>query len=129
MKLLTGYGWGLSNQIQSSLLSSLFIYLFVKPQSLHYRTSNLLFLVTTLFTPSLTLLSFLTVSISIPVPFLSLFCLGWKVHILGCSPFSATNQLSCSKISVSNPSYLLPTVHQMEVDNEIYDGRSRTAPI
>jgi hypothetical protein len=39
--------------------------------------------------------------------------------LLGCSPLSATNRLSCSKIFVSNPSYLSPAVPRMEIDSEI----------
>lgn len=115
--------------IQSDIFFTiiLFIYLTVKPQSPHSRTSTLLCSVTTLCTASLTPLSFLTVSVSIPIHFLSLFCLGWKVCLLGCSPSSAADWLSCSKISVSNPSYLSPKVPRMEVDTETYDGRSQTA--
>jgi len=97
----------------------LIIYLLVKPHSLYSRTSNLLFSVTTLCTASLTLLSFLAARTSILIRFLSLFCFEWKVHLLGCSPLSAANQLSCTKIFVSNPSYLSPTVPRMEIDNEI----------
>ena len=104
-------------------------YLFVKPQSLHSRTSNLLFLVTTLGNTSLTLFSFLSASIRIPVPFLSLFCFGWKVRMLGCRSLSAANRLCHSKIYVSNPSYLSPMVPRVEVDSEIYNGQSRTACI
>ena len=47
--------------------------------------------------------------------------------MLGCSPFSAADCLSRSKLSESKPSYVSPTVPRMEVDNEIYDGRSQTA--
>ena len=96
-------------------------YLFTKQQPLRSVTSNLLFSVTILCTTSLTPLFLDCPCVSIPVPFLSLFCLGWKVCLLACSPLSAANQLSCSKISVSNPSYLSPTVPWMEVGNEI-DG-------
>ena len=100
-------------------------YLFTKQQPLRSVTSNLLFSVTILCTTSLTPLFLDCPCASIPVPFLSLFCLGWKVCLLACSPLSAANQLSCSKISVSNSSYLSPTVPWMEVGNEI-DGWSRT---
>jgi len=100
----------------------LIIHLFIKQQSLHSITSNLLFSVTTLCTTSLTPLFLDCPHVSNPVPFLSLFCLGWKVRLLGCSPLSAANELSCSKISVSNPSQLPPKVPWKEVDNEINDG-------
>jgi hypothetical protein len=99
----------------------------VKPQPPHSRTSNLLCTVTTLCTASLTPLSFLTVSVSIPIHFLSLFCLGWTVCLLSCSPLSTADRLSRSKISVLNPSYPSPKVPRMEVDNETYDRQSRTA--
>ena len=102
-------------------------YLFIKQQPLHSITSNLLFLVTTLCPTSLTPLFLDCPRVNIPFPFLGLFCLGWKVRLLGCSPLSATNQLSSSKSSVFNPSYLSPVVPRMKVDNEINDGWSWTS--
>jgi len=42
--------------------------------------------------------------------------------MLNCSPLSAANTVSDSKISVSNPFYLSFMVPWMEVDSEIYDG-------
>jgi len=41
--------------------------------------------------------------------------------MVGCSPLSAANNVSDSKISVSNPFYLSLMVPWMEVGSEIYD--------
>jgi len=62
------------------------------------------------------------------IPFLSLFC-SWVgcLLVLGYCLMSATNRVSHSKISVSNPSYLSLTVLWMEVEGEIYDGWLWTA--
>ena len=119
------------SEVQSLLLSSWWNknHILTKQQLLRSRTSNLLFPVTTLCTTSFTLLCYLTASISMKkIPFLSLFW-SWVegLLVLGCSPLSATNRVSHSKISVSSPSYLSLMVPWMEVDSAIYDGRPWTA--
>jgi hypothetical protein len=87
-----------------------------------HRTSNLLFYETTLCTTSLRLLSYLTASVSMKIPFLSLFCSSVEsLLVLGWCLMSAANLVSHSKISVSNPSYLSLTFPWMEVDSEICD--------
>ena len=67
--------------------------------------------------------SYWTVSVSVKIPFLSLFC-HWLegLLMLGSRPLSAANRVSHSKISVSNPSYLSLTVPWMAGDSEIYNG-------
>jgi len=66
--------------------------------------------------------AYLTASVSMKIPLLSLFFgLRWKVCLLGCCLLSATNRVCHSKISVSSPSYLSLMVPWMEVDSEIYD--------
>jgi len=42
--------------------------------------------------------------------------------MLSCSPLSAANKVSDSKISVSNPFYISLMVPWMGADSEIYDG-------
>jgi len=71
---------------------------------------------------SLTPLTYLTASVSMKIPFCSLFW-SWLegLLVLGCRPLSATNGVSHSKISVCTPSYLSLMVPWMEVDGEIYD--------
>jgi hypothetical protein len=63
-----------------------------KQPSLPFQNSNLMFSVTTLYTTSLALLSYLTASVSRPIP------------------LSAANCFSYLKLSVCNPSYLSPMV-------------------
>ena len=75
-------------------------------------------LCTTLLMP----LAYLTDSVSMKIPFLSLF---WScvegLFVLGSSPLCTANRVSDPKISVSNPSYLSLMFPWMEVDSEIYD--------
>jgi len=80
-------------------------YLFIKQQPLHSVTSNLLFSVTILCTTSLTPLFLECPCVSIPVPFLSLFCLGWKVCLLACSPLLLTSFLAQRSLYPTPPTY------------------------
>jgi hypothetical protein len=65
----------------------------------------------------------LTASLSMKIPFLSLFWSSVEgLFVLGCRHLSDANRVSDSNISVSNPSYPSLTVPWMEVDSEIYDG-------